>query len=278
MKISIFGSSIRPWLWLEFCDSLLSNTIPFEVVFGGTLTSFQVRPFLNKYPFLKYIHTEDIPPAQIYEATRRRCVGELIHWSCDDGFYDPGLLDSVYDYFKSFNDYKAMISIKTNENNSNNDLDDHRLIGGDRTMPIMCPLGLLEKKFLDELGGYDRRFLCGQGENDIVVRGLCAGGHTYKYEEKRIHIEHLKKHGPGTKFWTGYNWDRKVLEDTWIKGGYVNPIAVEGFLIRFNEGKAYDYTLPQNVRFFSKTPQLPFEPYSDENITSISQCPHRWPV
>lgn len=270
MKISLIASSVRLWLWDEFMSSLTSNTIEYEVVFAGDLDTFQVRPYLAKYPMLKYIHcSKEIPPAQCYEVARRNSTGELIMWVADDCEFSEGLLDNL-----SVKE-KQLLSVKTNENNTNNDLDDHRFFGFNRNAPLMAPLGIMFREYLNKLGGFDRRYLCGQYENDVAMRVWADGGQVIKYEEGCVNIEHQKKHGNGTKFWTGYNYDRKVLEDTWVKGGY-HETPTPHIAMEKGTMKMLGFYYPIDNREVLKKPNLPFEPYSDENITTVSQCPKEW--
>lgn len=266
---------------MEFCDSLSSTTIPFEVVFGGPLTDLQVRPFLSKYPFLRYIHTHDIPPAQIYEVCRRFCTGELIHWSCDDSDYSNISLEKVYQFYRTLPP-KSVISIKTKENNQNTDLDEHRFFGFNRESPLMCPLGVVNREYIDQLGGFDRRFLCGQWENSAICRIYENGGNVYKYEEGYISIEHLKKHGKNSKFWKGYEGDRQVLEDTWAIGKKEIPAVADlcyGAHVRLNGLQPPTVTWPQWIdrRQVSKKSQTGFFPYSDKDLLTVSQCDRPWP-
>ena len=226
-KISLIASSTRCWLWDEFFASLVGNS-EYEVVFAGNLSTYQVRPYLAKYPMLKYIHTADcICPTQCYEIARRFSNGELIMCVADDcEFSDDMMLDNLYEFYKSLPE-KSIISVKTVENSQNTDLDEHRFFGFNRESPQMAPLGVMSSEYLEKLGGFDRRYYCGQYENDIVMRIYEDGGQCIKYEKSCVYIEHLKKHGKGTKFWKGYEYDRQVLEETWAIGPFVPPPAAD---------------------------------------------------
>lgn len=274
MKISLIASSIRPWLWMEFMDSLLNTSIEYEVIFVGDLTTFQVRPYLAKYPTLKYIHTGNIKPAQCYEIARRNATGELIMWVADDCEFSSGLLDQLYTFWNSLDEWKTLVSVKTNENSSNNDLDHHRFFGFNVNAPLMAPLGIMDRAYLDSLGGFDRRYTAGQYENDVAMRVYADGGNVVKYEDGCVFIEHLKKHGGGTKFWNSYQADRKVLEDTWVRGGF--QIAKPKLMVMGRGDTVPYYHFPLENREVLRKPQLPFEPYSDVDILTVSQCPGEW--
>jgi hypothetical protein len=225
IRISLFASSNRCHLWPEFFDSLKGNTIRYQVVFAGNATITEVKnyfPRLEANGQFEYIHTGAIKPAQCYEVARRACKGELVNWTADDCEYSPKALDKIYAFFQSLNDPKAVVSVRTNENDTNND-PAHQWLHGPRT-PIMAPLGVMRRDFLDELGGFDRRFVCGQYENQCAMMAMNSSGKkVVLYYDVCIKIDHLRKHGPSTPFWTGYNKDREVLEGTWLKNGVILP-------------------------------------------------------
>ena len=277
MKISLIASSVRHHLWGEFMDSLVDNH-DYEVVFAGDLTTFQVRPYLAKYPQLKYIHTSnEIPPCQCYESARRNAIGELINWTADDCEYEPGLLDDVYEYYHSFHNPKALISIKTNENNTNNDLNDHTLLGMNRNTPLMAPLGVMSREYLNKLGGFDRRYCAGQYENKTAMMVYEDGGTVIKYEDGCVRIEHLKKHGSGTKFWKPYVGDRKVLEDDYVVGNYIAPVA--GPLLKLNGLKPPTIIWPKGVdnRQVVKKSMTGFFPFPEGDLTKENFTGRQWP-
>lgn len=283
VKISLIASSTRPWLWDEFFASLVGNH-EYEVVFSGNLSTYQVRPYLNKYRMLSYIHTSDnICPAQCYEIARKFSRGELIMWVADDCEFSSGLLDKVYNFHSSQPNTRALISIKTVENKQNTSLDEHRFFGFNRESPQMAPLGVISNAYLDKLGGFDRRYSCGQYENDVAMRVYEDDGDVIKYEEGCVYIEHLKKHGKGTKFWKGYEGDRKILEDTWAIGPKELPAVADlcyGAHVQLNGFNAPTITWPQYIdkRKVSKKSQTGFFPYSDKDLLTVSQCPDRkWP-
>lgn len=273
MKISLFASSVRCWLWNEFMRNLSTNAIEYEVVFAGDLNEYQTRPFLKKYPSLKYIHTGKIKPSQCYEAARRACTGELVFWVCDDAEFSPNLLDNVYKFWHNQNYLETIVSVKTNEDSKNNNLDDHRFFGGNVNTPLMAPLGVMNRMYLDNLGGIDQRYISGQYENDIVMRVLENGGKVVKYEEGCVYIEHIIKHGKGTKFWTSYEEDRKVLENSWVKGGYEPPPKSFAIYMPFrqeSEPMVARY-YPVTNREVLKKRQDTFVPFSDEDLLTKNQ-------
>ena len=230
IKVSLFASSKRPALYDAFIKSLQGTSVEFEVVFAG--------PCDVNYPGIKYIKTEDIKPAQCYEVARRECIGEVVVWVADDCEFPNDVIGKAYNYWKSKGNEKLILSIQTKESGYGLpigrlfDMDNHRFFGGDKTSPLMAPLGMMSRKFLDDLGGIDSRYICGQYENDIVMRTYNAGGDVEIFggPDCFIDIDHLGKSiaiGESRDersfqrrpFATGYLIDRKILETSWTNGG-----------------------------------------------------------
>lgn len=233
-KISLFASAVRQNLFQAFLDSLKNTTVQLEVVFAGNCyldithkpgTVIHPNPdeTANSNVIFKYVVTNNIKPAQCYEIARRHCTGELIHWTADDCEYSEDFLARAYDYWRSQNNRKLILSLQTQENYGHvyhTDMNLHRFFGGKSSTPLMAPLGLMHREYLEELGGYDRRYICGQSENDIVMRIIQDGGKCEIFGDKEnfIEIDHIKKHGDrhyDRPFAKGYTIDRNVLEASW---------------------------------------------------------------
>jgi len=235
VKISLFASSIRPHLYPSLFKSLEGTTVEVEFVFGGPLNlegNLVPENLLMEKEIasgrLKYIQTADIKPAQIYEACRRACTGELISWTADDAEFPDDVLGKAYRFFKRTCTRKDIISTQTKEHYREWQLCDanaHRFFGGDSKAPKMAPMGIMNREYLQELGGIDRRFLCGQWDNEILIRLYNDGGKLYHFDEAVILLDHFNKHDPKWRtsrdrpFARGYEHDRKILEGAWGKLG-----------------------------------------------------------
>lgn len=262
IKVSLFASSVRPQLYESFFKSLEGTSVEYEVVFAGDKPtgkldthdydeSFEPRNYYNReYPNLVYIETSNIKPAQCYEIARRHCTGEVVVWVADDCEFGNDVIGKAYRYWKEQNNKKLILSIQTKEADAalgNLQLCNMRLhsfFGGRTNTPLMAPLGLMSREYLEELGGLDRRYVCGQYENDIVMRVCADGGQVIVFgdEKTNIEIDHKGKHGFQRPFATGYNKDREVLESSWSRNGQVTT-------------KRYDE----------------FEPYEDKDLLTKSQ-------
>lgn len=284
IKISLFASAVRPAMWESYLESLKSTSIPYEVIFSGFNTREEVKPFLDKYPQLKYIHTGRIKPAQNYEISRRACIGETISWSCDDAQYDNNFLGKAYSYWKESNDEKLILSLQTKESGYGNpvgslfDMNLHRFFGGDRNSPLMAPMCLMSTKFLNKLGGYDRRYISGQTENDIVMRAYTQGAKVEIFggSDCYIDIDHLGKSiaiGESTDqssfrdrpFATGYEHDRNILQGSWC---------------RLNEARFFSLVskgarnlMPSQMYDITENQVDKFEPYAENISLTESEGP-----
>lgn len=269
IKVSLFASAVRVTFYRTFLDSLLSTTVPYEVVFAGHNTPEQLEALFGKearleveeidvspgvknrivsyYPDhkFKYIHTEFIKPAQCYEIARRYCKGETIAWTADDCEYSNDLMGKAYRFWKAQENEKIVLSLQTIENGMFCHMQVHSFFGGHYHTPLMAPLALMSAKLMQDLGGFDRRYVCGQYENDAVMRVIEAGGKVVIFGDKEnfINIDHYRRHGLARPFATGYNHDREILEGSWTDG----------------QGKVFLEI------------QRPFEPYEDEGILIESQ-------
>jgi len=214
ITVSVCASAIRPENWMNLYNSLLSNTIPFEVVFVGS-----VKPNFTLPSNFKYIYSA-VKPAQCYQIAFRNATGELIHWTADDVNYSLGALDTAYNLYSKFNNERNVIGFRTIEDGR--DITHvHRFIGKNNSSPVMSPFGIVNRELFHKLGGYDKRFLCGQSENDVVMRFYEIGGDV-KICSAEVFAEHKALHFRGTVFRTNYYFhDRKILESSWIKDGKI---------------------------------------------------------
>jgi hypothetical protein len=222
-SISICASAARPKDWIETYDSLRANDLEWEMVYvGPNEPSFN----LADYPRLKFIKS-NTKPAQCYQASFLNASGELLSWTADDAKYPPHALDDVYRYFKMFNNPKLVVAFRTVEDNRDI-TEGHRLRGRDPAAPRMAPFGVMNTEYFHKLGGYDRRFICGQSENDVVMRVYEDGG-KLEIGPVPVLVHHQKSHND-TVFRSGYfHEDRKVLEGSWIKDGIIQSKRLDKF-------------------------------------------------
>lgn len=251
ISVSLFASSKRPMLYKSLLKSLCGTSVITEIVFSGPCSYEDINraysDSITECPDIQsvlprgrfhYIQTENIKPAQCYEIARRYCYGEVVIWIADDCEFPNDVVGKAYRYWKQKNNEKLILSIQTKESGYNLpkgaffDMNMHRFFGYDIKSPLMAPLGLMSRNFLNELGGIDRRYVCGQYENDIVMRAYQNGGvvEIFGGEDCYIDIDHMGKSiacGESITskdflkrpFATGYHKDREILENSWTLSG-----------------------------------------------------------
>jgi hypothetical protein len=246
MKISIFASAIRTKFWPEQLESLEKNKVDWELVYVGSK-----QPDFH-HPNLKWYFSE-VKPAQCCEAARRNCTGDILSWTADDAIYPAGILDDIANLFTSYPDEKLIIAAETIENERPCPWESFLLFDNNPLSPIMAPFGFIRKAWFDKLGGFDKRYIGGQYENDLLLRHYAAGGQIMGYDDKPIIVDHYNKHtNHHSDFSNFYKHGRKVLEDTWRLGGYQEHSA-DGQVLH--------------------TPAIEFQPYSDKEILTKTQGP-----
>lgn len=242
-EVSIFASAVRPHFFKTLLDSLKDSSINLEIIFGGNnplklgLTENIEWPSVH----YKYILTGNIKPTQVYEICRRHCTGETVVWVADDCEFRNDILGKAYRYWKSKNNEKLILSLQTKESGYGDgelklfSMNQHCFFGRRPDTPLMAPIGMMSRKFLDELGGLDRRFICGQYENQIVMMAYTAAGSVEIFgdEDCYVEIDHLRKSIElgesktrqdflNRPFAKGYPNDRRVLENSWVRNGVVS--------------------------------------------------------
>lgn len=259
-QISLCAAAARPEFWIRLYNSLSQNAVSFEIVFvGPNEPNFSLPVNFN------YIKS-NVKPAQAYEIAFRNAKGEMGGWMADDAHYNdpyaqcPNSLDSIWqnyqDSIKKYGDKKTIFSQRTIEDYKDTghaDWEKHRFFYGDMRTPQMAPLGFINLEFFHSLGGYDRNFVCGQSENDIVMRAIENGGRVETAKDSKVVLCHAECHGKYA-FRSGYFLDREYLESCWVKEGF----------------GTYEKRLPYTL---SNTRLKSLDRFEDANILTINQGP-----
>lgn len=268
IQVSVVASANRVKWWQRFYDSLKGNTIKWEVIFVGDTEPIYTLP--DNFHWIK----STTKPAQCYEIGFRAAKGELIHWTADDADYiyldNINNLDRAYEAYKRVealhdNDKKTVIAMRPVEDGSLRVWDFHHLFGNWHSTPVMAPFGLVNREMFHKLGGYDRRFVSGQSENDVVMRFYEIGGRVEIVMDSYVYVHHgeVHPHNPKeNKFREWYNTDRQILEECWVKGGY-------GWYEKY--GKHMASTEAQRAVQIATKRQLEVESFDDIDICTKTQ-------
>jgi len=239
-KITLFASAARPHYWIEYYESIGTNTIPFEIVFvGPTPPNFKLP---DNFKFIQS-YTK---PTQCSEIARRHATADLVMNVADDCIFNIDRpLDRLYDVYMSLNNDKAIVSC-TYMMNGDDMGDAHLFFIEDPTSPIMPMTSLLSQQLYKNVGGVDRNFIAVMWDLDIAMRVYAFGG-TVVISDVTTD-ENKNKHAGSylcPEFWLP---DRPLLERLWMPYG--------------------------RIQF---TRSMPFEPFSDYRIIEETQGPRgRW--
>lgn len=259
IKVSLCAAAMRVKDWRDFYSSLSGNKLSYEVIFVGPNEPNFTLP--DNFQYIK----ATVKPAQCYQIAIWAAKGELVGWCADDCVYNgnhPDNLDRIYNFYKSFNDPKVIVAQRPVEDGRDIWFR-HHFFGDWSNTPVMAPLGFMNRELLNEIGGYDKRFIAGQSENDIVMRVLEIGGRVERSMDSYVHISHRRCHEttPGASGLRQYYVaDREFLENAWVVGG-VGAYGPGGKLMR-PDAK------------ISKTRLIPFEGFEKrDDICFVNQGP-----
>lgn len=218
LKISLVASAARPRFWDRLYYSCLRNKIEWELICVGPNPPISGLPEEN-FTYIK----SNVKPAQCYEIGFRRARGTLVGWTADDADYNrfgaakPPMLDVIWEAYLQADNPKTILAMRTLED-GNDVTSCHRFFFNEPHTPQMAPFGFINREWFRQLGGYDRNFVCGQSENDVVMRGLVDGGQVRLVNEAVVYVHHAECHGD-YPFRSGYDQDREFLESCWVGEG-----------------------------------------------------------
>lgn len=268
INISLFMSAARPKWWKRMYQSLVGNKCHWEIVAVGP------NPPLEEMPINFRYYKCDFKPTQCYAAASYFSTGTLIGWTTDDAVYNNTSLDEIWkdytNYIETFNRENKYIYIQKTIENGKDVTNEHYFFRHCPTTPQMAPMAFINREWFWKLKGYDRNYVSGQAENSIVCDALADGGRIWKHSNSKVYLNHEEVHGGfmnkikyrmgKNSFRSGYENDRRYLEECWVKEGY---------------GTYDEKTLKHGT--VSPVRLLAHQPFNYENILTVSQGPAgRW--
>ncbi len=206
--ISCCFTSNRPENWMMVYESLCNpeygTDVDVEVVVSGP-----IAPDFNLPSNFRYIQTNDIKPSQCAEISRREARGDFIVITGDDLVFVEGSINSLYlDYMKRMEEsnrriillgrvmrekhYIPNVPINVNKIISGWRYNRQSLVRGGPEAPIpSLGMALIDKKFFDQVGGIDKRFLGSYWDMDLALRFYQAGI-KLEWAETALFIEREK--------------------------------------------------------------------------------------
>lgn len=245
-KISLIAPSIRPHLWEQFCASLANNNVEWEVVFVGPLPS--VCPLPSNFRWIK----ATVKPSQCTHIAFIEAKGEYVSLTADDAQYftpnHKGALDNMIEFIEKFpnapihqptqkliyNKSRIAYGFRMFEDSfCIESSQTHYLVPQDKnpltTSPLLYPFFVINKESYVDLGGYDNRFICGQAENDFLLRVAHSYGSTSSSlcPTAMVWADHDKGHNNKSKFREYHEQESNILRKLWLKNGnYENKRSI----------------------------------------------------
>lgn len=260
--ISICVSSIRSELWETLYNSFNREykNVSIEFVMVGPVESDRENPSNSKY-----IKTENVKPTQCFEISMREAQGDFIMMIGDDHIIRKSLDDFYAEYNevanRSGND-KFFILPHFKFGNTIHSTPYHRKA---RAVNPASTLGaMINRKWIEKIGGFDRRFIGIYMDIDFVMRFHQYGGRVLRTSQEDLIIEENSKYNKMKDRLTGKlgMFDRAVLDSFWVRDAEEGEKVPSDTTWCYYRGKD---------RVLSKYRTKEFEPFDDKDIKLFSQ-------
>ena len=226
IKISFCAPSIRPHLWKGFCDSLANTKVPWEAVFVGPLPPTEPMP--SNFRWIE----SNVKPSQCTHIAFMEAKGEFLALTADDArYFSPGgssSTDNMIDFIENFpgtDDYAHGMAFGYRMFEDNFCVETsltHKLnFVTDITAPLLYPFFVVRNIVYTSLHGYDNRFVCGQAENDFLLRVAFKYGHTNSTlaPKSMVWADHETGHHNVSKFREYHPYETDLLKKLWLQDG-----------------------------------------------------------
>lgn len=210
VNLTVICPGIRPQKWQKLYDSVGSSfSGSWEIIFIGP---YGLPESLINKPNVKYIEDWGTP-IRCQQIGLINSQGDWINWAADDGYFHPQSMDIAFEKLKKVNfDYKTVVMGKYLEGSLqyftmladeyyvlSNHEGSHKV-----KLPahyLMLNLGLVSRKLLLEVGGWDCQFeVCPMAYNDLAIRLQNYGCPFIIQNEIMFSCKHLPgragDHGP----------------------------------------------------------------------------------
>ncbi len=182
MKLSIVVATNRDAFWRRFCDALVSNAVPLEVLFVGPNGAGE--PGLPVPA--RFIDVPDVTvgAARCWEIGARAATGDLLCLAADDVVYSPGFFDVVAAEASKPHDPHDMFTALYLDNGSALPAQTIWCVPG---MPLLPVCGVVYTETHHAMGGIDKRFHDVYWDADLYMHLHQLSGRTVMLEGHTCH-------------------------------------------------------------------------------------------
>jgi len=222
----------RTKYWLECYKSYKTN-LEFEVIFVS-----DEHPKFKLPKNFRYIFTK-VKPAQCGQIALDEAKGEVVLLTSDDITFNSLAFDRAYDIYKQADNYKTIVGFRIFEGwgtlgeSTHLHYLFHRTKYGNtrpellKHSPRMLALGLMSKKLYNEVGRIDKRFVCGQWENDLTMRAYSMGAKLIMSPWSKSYNDTNKHDGEGNYRGAIHEYETNLLAQFWVKNGKFSKTRLE---------------------------------------------------
>jgi hypothetical protein len=225
IQFSLIAPSIRPQLWYQFYNSIKDTNINYEILFIGP-----IAPDTDLPPNCRWIKTS-VKPSQATHIGFLEAKGEVVSLTADDAqYFSPNrksAIDNMYNFIINFPEsnsydkkkiaygfrmFEDKFCIETSQTHYLTKPENSKI-----TQPLLYPFFAIYKEVYIELNGYDNRFICGQAENDFLLRIAEKYGNTITSlcPNAMVWADHEDHKNKG-KFREYHSIENKTLKDLWL--------------------------------------------------------------
>jgi hypothetical protein len=226
IQFSLIAPSIRPNLWKQFYNSIKNTKIVYEVIFVGPISPKEKLP--ENFRWI----TTNVKPSQCTHIGFLEAKGEIVSLTADDAVYfspnGKSALDNMYEFMENFstihNKKKIAYGFRMFEDQFCGESSrNHYLVSpssSDTTPILLFPFFAIYRELYEEMEGYDNRFICGQAENDFLLRVAAKNGGTESAlcPIAMVWAKH-DDHNNSSKFREYHAQEYTLVKKLWTKNG-----------------------------------------------------------
>jgi hypothetical protein len=240
IQFSFVAPSIRPHLWKQFYNSVKDTKINWEVIFVGPLSPVEELP-----PNVRWIKAS-VKPSQCTHIGFLEAKGEIVSLTADDAQYfapnGKSAIDNMYEFMNNFpehgqyNNKRIAYGFRMFEDCFCVETSHTHYLDPSKRGILLYPFFAIFKDTYLEIEGYDNGFICGQAENDFLLRIAKKYGSTMGSlcPLAMVWANH-NDHSNSGKFREYHTIENAYLKKLWLDDSYLGDEVLK----KIREGHAY---------------------------------------